>query len=169
MKVWLHALALVMLLATSASAQEIKIGYVDLQRALNDSEAGRKAKEDFKKQVDRLQVDLKKQKDDLDSLKDRLEKKALVMKEDERREMEKDYQRKLRDFERSYKDSQGELQLKDNELTRDLLQELQGIIAEYGQRGNYTVILELSSSSVLYGDPKVDLTDQIIAAYNQRK
>ena len=167
MKVF-HALALAMVLVTSASAQEIKIGYVDLQRALNDSEAGRKAKEDFKKQVDKLQVDLKKQKDELDGLKDRLEKKALVMKEDERREMEKDYQRKLRDFERNYKDSQGELQLKDNELTRDLLLQLQGVIAEYGKQGNYTVILELSSSSVLYGDPKVDLTDQIIAAYNKR-
>jgi outer membrane protein len=165
----LYALALAMVFVTSASAQEIKIGYVDLQRALNDSEAGRKAKEDFKKQVDKLQVDLKKQKDELDGLKDRLEKKAIVMKEDERREMEKDYQRKLRDFERNYKDSQGELQLKDNELTRDLIQELQGVISEYGKKGNYTVILELSSSSVLYGDPKVDLTDQIIAAYNKRK
>jgi outer membrane protein len=164
----LYALALAMVLVTSASAQEIKIGYVDLQRALNESEAGRKAKEDFKKQVDKLQVDLKKQKDELDGLKNRLEKKALVMKEDERREMEKEYQRKLRDFERNYKDSQGELQLKDNELTRDLLQQLQVVIAEYGKNGNYTVILELSSSSVLYGDPKVDLTDQIIAAYNKR-
>lgn len=165
----LYALVLAMMLVTSASAQEIKIGYVDLQRALNDSEAGRRAKEEFKKQVDKLQADLKKQKDELDNLKDRLEKKALVMKEDERREMEKDYQRKLRDFERNYKDSQGELQLKDNELTRDLLQEIQVVIAEYGKKGNYTVILEQSSSSVLYGDPKVDLTDQIIAAYNKRK
>jgi outer membrane protein len=164
----LYALALAMVLVTNASAQELKIGYVDLQRALNDSEPGRKAKEEFKKQVDKLQVDLKKQKDELDGMKDRLEKKALVMKEDERREMEKDYQRKLRDFERSYKDSQGELQLKDNELTRALLQELQTVIAEYGKNGSYTVILELSSSSVLYGDPKVDLTDQIIAAYNKR-
>jgi outer membrane protein len=164
----LYALALAMVLVTSASAQEIKIGYVDLQRALNDSAAGRKAKEEFKKQVDKLQVDLKKKKDELDGMKDRLEKKALVMKDEERREMEKDYQRKLRDFERNYKDSQGELQLKDNELTRDLLQELQVVIAEYGKNGNYTVILELSSSSVLYGDPKVDLTDQIIAAYNNR-
>lgn len=164
----LPALAVAMVLVTSASAQEIKIGYVDLQRALNDSEAGRKAKEEFKKQVDKLQVDLKRKKDELDNLKDRLEKKALVMKEDERREMEKDYQRKLRDFERDYKDSQGELQLKDNELTRDLLLELQGVIAEYGKNGKYTVILELSSSSVLYGDPSVDLTDQIITAYNKR-
>ena len=40
--------------ASAACAQQ-KIGYVDLQRALNESEAGRKAKEEFKVQVDKAQ------------------------------------------------------------------------------------------------------------------
>jgi len=170
MKVW-HALALALLLATAASGQQpqIKIGYVDLQRALNDSAAGKKAKEQFKVQVDRLQVDLKKQKDEIDALKGQLEKKALVVKEEERRNLEKDYQRRLRDFERSYKDSQSELQMKDSELTNELLKEIQVVIEEYGKQGGYTVILEQSSSSVLYGAPEVDLTDKIIEAYNNKK
>ncbi len=170
MKVW-HALALALWLATAASGQQqpVKIGYVDLQRALNDSAAGKKAKEQFKVQVDRLQVELKKQKDELDALKSQLEKKALVIKEEERRNLEKDYQRRLRDFERSYKDSQSELQTKDSELTNELLKELQVVIEEFGRQGGYTVILEQSSSSVLYGAPEVDLTDKIIEAYNKKK
>ena len=53
-----------------------KIGYVDLQRALNESDAGKKAKEEFKVQVDKLQGELKKQKDEIDALKEQLEKKA---------------------------------------------------------------------------------------------
>jgi len=44
-----------------------KIGYVDLQRALNESEAGKRAKEEFKVQVDKLQTSLKKQKDEIDT------------------------------------------------------------------------------------------------------
>jgi outer membrane protein len=170
MKVW-NALALVLLLATPApaSAQQIKIGFVDLQRALNDSSAGKKAKEEFKKQVERLQVDLKAQKDRLDALKEQLEKKALVMKDDERRNLEKDYQKKLRDFELSYKDSQAELQMRDNELTADLLKQLQVVIEKFGKDGNYTIILEQASSSVLYGSPEIDLTDQIIEAYNRSR
>jgi outer membrane protein len=168
MKLW-KILALASLLATSAAAQEIKLGYVDLQRALNDSEAGKRAKDRFKKEVDRLQVDLQKQKSQLEGLKEQLEKKSLVMKEEERRNLEKDYQKRLRDFERSYKDSQGELQQQDNELTAELLRELQKVIEEYGRQGSYTVILERSSSSVLYGAENVDLTDEIIAEYNRRR
>ena len=162
------ALTLLCTLATGARA-EMKIGYVDLQRALNESEAGKSAKERFKVQVDRLQVDLKKKKDALDSMKEQLDKKASVMKPDEARSLESDYQKKLRDFERAYKDSQGELQQKDNELTVDLLKELQVVIEEFGKEQGYSIILEQSSSSVLYGAADLDLTEQVIARYNARK
>jgi outer membrane protein len=164
------ALALSLCALTAGAARaDLKIGYVDLQRALNESEAGRQAKEKFKVQVDRLQGDLKKKKDSLDAMKEQLEKKASVMKDEEARNLEKDYQRKLRDFERAYKDSQGELQQKDNELTVELLKQLQGVIEQFGKENGYSIILEQSSSSVLYGSPELDLTEQIIARYNARK
>jgi outer membrane protein len=162
------ALALLCTLAAGARA-DLKLGYVDLQRALNESDAGKAAKERFKAQVDRLQVDLKKKKDALDSMKEQLEKKASVMKPEEARNLESDYQKKLRDFERAYKDSQGELQQKDNELTVELLKELQVVIEEFGKEQGYSIILEQSSSSVLYGASDLDLTDQIIARYNAKK
>ena len=159
----------VVALAAEVSAQQIKIGYVDLQRALNESDAGKRAKERFKVQVDKLQADLKKQKDQLDALKEQLDKKSSVMKEDDARNLQKDYEKKLRDFERTYKDSQGELQQKDQELTVELLKELQGVIEQFGKEGGYSIILEQSSSSVLYGSPDLDLTEQIIARYNAHK
>ncbi|MGD9762992.1 MAG: OmpH family outer membrane protein [Candidatus Binatia bacterium] len=163
------ALAVCSALATGARAEDLKIGYVDLQRALNESDAGKAAKERFKVQVDRLQTDLKKKKDAIDGMKAQLEKKAAVMREDEARNLEKDYQKKLRDFERAYKDSQGELQQRDNELTVELLKELQVVIEDYGKENGYSMILEQSSSSVLYGAASLDLTEQIIARYNAKK
>jgi outer membrane protein len=161
--------ALALLAVSAAHAQQIKIGYVDLQRALNESEAGKKAKEEFKKKAEKLQNDLKKQKEDLEEMKEQLEKKALVMKDEERRTAELQLQKKLRDFERSYKDSQGELQLKDNELTADILKDLNKIIQEYGKKEGYTLILENSSSTVLYSASDADLTDRIIEEYNSGK
>lgn len=168
MRAWMVG-AVVALLTTAAAAQEIKLGYVDLQRALNECDAGKKAKEDFKKQVDRLQSDLEKQKSQIEGLREQLEKKALVMKEEERRNLENDYRKKLRDFERNYKDSQGELQGKDNELTAEILKQLQKVIQAYGQREGYTLILENSSSTVLYSNQDSDLTDAIIQEFNSGK
>ena len=162
------ALLLVTLSVGLASAQDSKIGYVDVQRALNESDAGKKAKEEFKGELDKLQVDLKKQRDSIDKLKDQIEKKALVLKEEERRNLEKDYQKRLRDFERAYKDSQSELQAKDNELTAAILRDLQDVIQQMGERENYLLILEASSNVVLYGAKSADLTDRIIEEYNRQ-
>jgi len=163
------ALTLIALAGTGAGAQSLKIGYVDLQRALNESEAGKAAKERFKVQVDKLQVDLKKQKDAIDGLKEQLEKKSSVMEDEQVRNLQKDYEKRLRDFERSYKDSQAELQQKDNELTVELLKELQVVIEAFGKENGFSMILEQSSSSVLYGSPDLDLTEQVIARYNARR
>lgn len=167
-RMWMVAVAVV-LLATAARAEEMKFGYVDLQKALNDSDAGKKAKEDFKKQADKMQADLKKQRDEIDSLKAELDKKALVMKEEERRNLQSQYEKKLRDFERNLKDSQGELQNKDNELTGDILRGLHEVIQELGKKEKYTLILESSGTPVLFVAPEADLTDEILKLYNQRK
>lgn len=158
------------LMASVAFAEATpKIGYVDLQRALNESDAGKKAKEEFKVQVDKLQASLKKQKDEIDAMKDQLEKKAVVMKEEERGNLEDQYQKKLRDFERNYKDSQADLQKKDNELTGVIIKDLQAVIRDYGEREGYTLILESTSSAVLYGAKEADLTDDLIRQYNGRR
>jgi outer membrane protein len=158
------------LIANVALAEAVpKIGYVDLQRALNESEAGKKAKEDFKVQVDKLQAQLKRQKDEIDSLKEQLEKKSAVMKDDQRANLEDEYRRKLRDFERNYKDSQADLQKKDNELTGAIIKDLQEVIRDYGEREGYTLILEATSSAVLYGTKSADLTDDVMKLYNSTR
>jgi len=149
-------------------AEDIKIGYVDLQRALNDSEAGKRAKESFKAEVDRMEQSLERRKNEVEKLKDELEKKGLLLREEERETLERDYRQKLRDFERLYKDSQQELQIKDRDLTGRILEELRQVIQQMGEQGNYTVILEGNNTVVLYGAKAIDLTDTVIQTYNQR-
>ena len=95
------AVLLVAAMAWPVGAQETKIGYVDLQRALNEAEAGKKAKSEFKAEMEKLRLQLKKQQEELENLRQRIEKKALVLKQEERRKLERDYQRRVRDFERA--------------------------------------------------------------------
>ena len=149
-------------------AEDIKIGYVDLQKALNDSEAGKKAKESFKSEVDRMEQSLERRKNEVEKLKDELEKKGLLLKAEERDSLERDYRQKLRDFERLYKDSQQELQIKDRDLTGRILEELRQVIQDMGEQGNYTVILEGNNTVVLYGAKAIDLTETVIRTYNTR-
>src|SRR5215813_3444019 len=67
---------LLWLWSSFAAAQDLKIGYVDLQRALNESQAGKSAKERFQGEVSRAEQSLEKRKGELEKLKDELEKKG---------------------------------------------------------------------------------------------
>lgn len=151
-----------------AEAQEIKLGYVDLQKALNESEAGKKAKDVFKAELERMEGKLESRKKEVQRLGEELEKKGLLLREEERASLESDYRQKLRDFERLYKDSQQELKIKDRDLTGRIIDELRMIILEMGEQGNYTAILEGNNTVVLYGAKSIDLTDSIIRTYNQK-
>ena len=105
---------------------------------------------------------------EIEGLKDQLEKKSVVMKEEERGNLEENYRKKLRDFERDYKDSQADLQKKDNELTGAIIKDLEEVIRAYGDREGYTMIFESSSNAVIYAAKGADLTDAILREYNQR-
>jgi len=146
----------------------IKIGYVDLQRALNETESGKRARESFKSEVERMEGNLQKRKQEVQRLEEELQKKELLLREEERESLARDYRQKLRDFERLYQDSQQELKIKDQSLTGRIIDELRQVIAEIGEQGNYTVILEGNNTVVLYGAKTIDLTDAVIKTYNQR-
>jgi outer membrane protein len=156
--------ALLALVSTAAASADLKVAFVDMQRALNDSNAGKRAKNDFRSEIGRLQNKLQRQQQEVQSLKDELDRKGPLMRDDERRNLQDDYTRKLRDFERAYKDSKDELQQKDNEVTGAIVRDLAYIVRNLGERDGYTVVLE--KGSLLWAAPSIDITDQVIREYN---
>ncbi len=160
------AAAASMLLFTAAAMAEVKIVFVDVQRALNECDLGKKAKGEFRTRIENLQGRLQKQQSDVQTLKDELEKKGMLMKEDERRNLEDQYQKKARDFERDYKDSREELEKRDNEVTGAIVRDLARVIRDLGEKDGYTVVME--KGAILWGAPSIDITDQVIRTYNSR-
>ena len=161
----LMALALV-LGAAPLGAVEQKIGVVDMQRALNECDAGKKAKDQVKAKFERSQNQLKKQREDLDRLKEDYERKATVLKDEERRNLEKDLESRGLEFKRKYEDFQRDLKETDAELTKSIVEELYELVRDYGEKHGYTLVLEASSGALLYNDKTVDVTDEIVKLHN---
>ncbi len=150
-----------------AASGEVKIAYVDLQEALNSSDAGKKAKDVFKVEVDRLQKDLDKRQGELKKIGEELEKQGYLLSDDTRAKKERDYQEKIKDFKRFYQDSQENLQAKDAQLTKKILMDLRSIISKIGQDGGYSIIFEMSEGKILYAPKDLDLTPEVIKLYNE--
>lgn len=147
----------------------VKIGYVDLQKSLNESEQGKEAKASFNKRVEELQRTLDEKQNELKKLQEELEKQKGLLTPEARGDKEKTYQQKIKDAQRFAKDSQEELQQKDAELTRKIINDLKDIIKKVGNEEAYTIILEKGEAAVLFAAEGVDITDRVIKAYNKTK
>jgi|GEM_PF-193887 outer membrane protein len=159
------AVVMVALMASAAAAAEVRLAYVDLQRALNECNAGKKARTQFRGEIEELQGKLQRQQSEVQSLKDELEKKGMLMRDDERRNLQDEYASKLRDFESTYKNDKDLLQQKDNEITGAILKDLAYVVRNLGERDGYTAVLE--KGSLLYAVPSIDITDQVIREYDR--
>lgn len=158
---------LLLFFCVPAWAQEkIKIGFIDIQRAIVESQAGKKAKESFQTQVKKAEGELLKEKQDIERLKSDFDKKTPLLKDEERRNLEKDLERRYLAYQRNMRDFQEELRHKEGEMTSIILKELEKVVTEVGKSEKFTLILE--RSQVLYSDQGIDITSKVIELYNSR-
>ena len=168
MKKMMAALVGLLFLATPVFA-EMKIAYVDLQKALNLSKAGVQAKSEINDLVKKYEAEFKGKQDELLKMKADLDKQASLLSEAARTEKEREYQKNVVEIQRFQKDVKDELQLKDTEHTKRILNELFEILQKIGKDGGYTLILEKNEGAVIYADNSIDVTDALIKAYDAGK
>jgi len=153
----------------SVLAAELKVAYVDIQKAVNESNAGKEAKKAITKDVEKFQHIAADKQKELQTLKESLDKQALMLTPDARANKEKEYQNKLREFQRWGEDTQNEVNQKRMEMERNISVALIKVIQKIGADEGYTVILEKNESIVLYASKTIDITDRVIKAYDAQK
>lgn len=156
------------LAASPVLAEAQKIGYVDLQKALNLSAAGKEAKEKIKAKVQSYDAEVQARQEELKKLKEELEKQAMLLSEEARNAKERDYQQKVKDYQRFTKDIQDTLQQTDADFTRKILESLFKVVQDVGKREGYVMILEKTESSIVYAEDSIDITNEVIKAFDKQ-
>ena len=153
----------------SAWAADLKIAYIDIQRAINESNAGKEAKKTITKDVEKFQRLIADRQKELQTMKDSFEKQALMLTQDARASKEKEYQNKLREFQRWGEDTQNEMNQKRVEMERQISTAIVKVIQKLGTDEGYTLILEKNENIVLFGSKTIDITDRAIKAFDAQK
>jgi outer membrane protein len=153
----------------SAWSADLKIACVDIQKAMNECQAGKEAKKTIAKEMERLQRQGGDKQKELQAMKESLEKQAPMLNAEARASKEKEYQSKLREFQRWGEDNQKEIQQKGAELERTILSGVQKVVKKIGEEEGYTVILEKNENIVLFASKAIDITERIIKALDTQK
>ncbi len=166
--VTVFSLVLILGAVSVARAQDVKIGGVNFQQALNEVEQGKRAKASLKSEFDAKQKKLALQQEGLKRLQDEAQKQGAVLSKDAMAAKQKEFYDKLTELQKNMETYRGELVAKEAKMTNQILQNLKTITAEVGQKEGYTMIVETSQDAVLYAKTKDDLTQRLVGMYNQR-
>lgn len=155
---------------TASAAPELKVGYVDLQRALSESDAGKAAEGKFQEEVKKARAGIDGKKKDYEALqesvkkqKDSLSAKALADKDEKLMAMEKDLKRAIQDGEDT-------LRRRNAQLVGELVKKLRSVVDQVGKDDGYTLVFEKGAqSAVLYADQSIDITDKVVKKFNSAK
>ena len=152
--------------ATSARA-DVKLGYVDLQKAIQETSAGKKAKKELEREFNSKKEDLQKREADLKKMNEDLEKKKAVLSDEVRAKKTAEFQQEMMKYRDLVGQSQVNIQKKERELTQPILEKLQEQLDTLAKEGGYAMILEKAEQSVLWARKDLDLTDELVKAYEK--
>ncbi|MFZ5471115.1 MAG: OmpH family outer membrane protein [Myxococcota bacterium] len=160
-------LAAVMLLPLAARA-DVKLGYVDLQRALLEVDEGREAKKRLQKTLDEKQKELDREQEALRKEKEVLDKQASMMSEETRIQRQTDLQKKLFELAQKWEKGKAEMATKERTELQGIFQKMDPIIASIAQREGLTMVFEKTDSGLVYAPAHLDLTNELVRLYNDQ-
>ncbi len=160
--------AVLFALAPQAGAADLKIGYANLQQALNQSRAGMAAKEELKNEAQGKEKELQAKQEELKNFKDEIDKKASVWNQDTLREKEREFNSMSQAFQQQFMSYGEALNKKKQESEARIIGELREVVNELAKKGKYSYIFEKSVGGLLYAPEDADITEDVIELYDKK-
>lgn len=149
---------------SGVAAAELKLGYVNLQKALNECLAGKEAVLELEAETKKRQEQIDVKQEDLKKLNEEIEKKKTVWSADMQEQKQKELQSRMQEFQRFYLQSNDDLKRREQEKKTVIIKDLIEIAKPLAKEKGYTFLFELQG--LIYGPPEADLTNDLIKAYD---
>lgn len=148
-----------LLAASSVAAAEVKIGFVNIARLLEESPQVEMATKTLNREFGPKQLEIAAQQKHYAELQQRLSRDGTVMSEAERGNVEKQLRELQREISRLQNEAMEDYNIRRNDelgkLQRTILREVQ----TFSREQKYDLVV---GDGVLYANPAVDITDQIL-------
>lgn len=161
-------LCVALALASAEARADLKLGFVDLQKALAEVGEGREAKARLKGEQDRNRAELESEKTRLGSDKLVLDKQASMMSEEVRAQKFAEWQKRMIDAAQKAEKKQLDLAEKERVELRRIFDKMDPIVSGIAQREGLAMVLEKTDSGLVYALPTMDLTPELVRTYNER-
>ena len=156
--------ALALLVSSPGMAQETKIGFVNTERILREAPPAKAAQVKIEQEFSKREKDLQELSARIKVMSEKLDKDASVLNETDRArrqreltDMDKDFQRKQREF-------REDLNQRRNEEVANVLERTNKVIKEIAEAEKYDIILQ----DAVTVNPRIDITYKVLKALNAK-
>ena len=162
-------LFIAVLVSAGFAQQTFQIGVVDSNEVLEKSTEGKRVMAQLQSKDSKAQADIAKLDEDIRLLETRLNTQRLTLTQEAMRNMQADLERKRTERTRFAEDQVREITDMTNTLFTRIQTELRPIIEVLGKEKNLDLIFDLGASGVIYFNPTINLTAEVILKYDASK
>jgi outer membrane protein len=166
--VLMAVLAAVLFIARPVFAEGIKIAVIDVNKILNESNAGKAARKkmearyaELKKKIEAVNLEAR-------SMKEELDKQKILLGKEKVQEREAALAAKVGELRQLTQQSEKEMQARQEELTRDVLKVVEGQIDKVVGEDKIDLLID-KGSGVVRVAPSLEVTEKVLSRVNQEK
>lgn len=149
-----------------AQIADLKVAYVNMAKAIETSTHAETVLNRLKSEFDPKDQKLTAQREKLKKIESELEKKALVLADSERKDLEKDIRDLRRKLKRDTEEFREELNVRQNEELRKLERLVLKVVAKIAETEKYDLIIH---QGAIFASNRIDITDKVLAELSKTK
>ena len=153
---------LLCLAAASASAQEFKVGIVNLDRIFREANSAKAAQSKLELEFGKREKELNDVATQLKTASDKFEREAPTLSETQRNTRQKQLVDQDRDFQRKRREFQEDLNARKNEELQTVIERANKVVKALAETEKYDLIVQ----EAVYVNPKHDITDKVLKSLN---
>jgi len=160
---WL-ALAAGVLVCTPAMAQEFKMGFVNTERIFREAAPAKPAQAKLEQEFSKRDKDIQELAAKLKSAAEKLDKDAPVLSDAERAKRQRELAEMDKDFQRRQREFREDLNQRRNEELAIVLEKANKVIKQLAEAEKYDIVFQ----EAVYFSPRIDITDKVLKALNAK-
>ena len=156
-------------LAHAQTASPSKVAIIHVQNAILSTKDGQKAQGDLQVKFNSRKQQIEKKQADIQSLQDQMKKGSATMSDDAKNKIARDIDGGQKALQRDTEDFESDVQQEEGKIMQDLGQKMMDVIIKYATQNGFAMVVDVSNpqTPVLWADPAVDITNEIVKLYDQ--
>lgn len=154
----------------SAYSTEMKMGYIDSNRLLNEYKGKDELKVKLQKQLEKWEKEAMTKKEQIQKLIKEFESQGAMLSDDAKTRKQKDIEQKQMEYETFVQKiwgAEGEAKKINEEVMKPVVDKVNIILQKIGKERDYTIIFDVASTGVVYAKEGMDLTNEVVDEINK--